>query len=127
MRKAGIALAGALGDLLETADVVVDCTPKNVAARNVAVYRQQNIKLILQGGEKHEVTGHSFVGRELRERDRPRLHPRRLVQHDVDGPHTDGAQARRAAPEGSRDFAAAGHRPVGEPSRRHHEHTGART
>ena len=54
-------LAGALGDLLETADVVVDCTPKNVAARNVAVYRQKNAKFILQGGEKHEVTGHSFV------------------------------------------------------------------
>ncbi len=61
MRKAGIDLAGVLGDLLETADVVVDCTPKNVAARNVEVYRQQNIKFILQGGEKHEVTGHSFV------------------------------------------------------------------
>ncbi|MDQ1901989.1 MULTISPECIES: type II glyceraldehyde-3-phosphate dehydrogenase [unclassified Paracoccus (in: a-proteobacteria)] len=61
MRKAGLDLAGALGDLLETADVVVDCTPKNVAARNVAVYRQKNAKFILQGGEKHEVTGHSFV------------------------------------------------------------------
>lgn len=61
MRKAGLHLAGTLGELLRTADVVVDCTPKNVAARNVAVYRQKNIKFILQGGEKHEVTGHSFV------------------------------------------------------------------
>ncbi|MCL4748337.1 MAG: type II glyceraldehyde-3-phosphate dehydrogenase, partial [Burkholderiaceae bacterium] len=61
MRKAGLDVAGALGDLLRTTDVVVDCTPKNVAARNVAVYRQKNVKFILQGGEKHEVTGHSFV------------------------------------------------------------------
>ncbi len=61
MRKEGIDVAGALGDLLRIADLVVDCTPKNVAARNVTIYRKRNVKFILQGGEKHEVTGHSFV------------------------------------------------------------------
>ena len=61
MREAGLDLAGTLDDLLGDADVVVDCTPKNVAAKNVETYRQQGIKFIVQGGEKHEVTGHSFV------------------------------------------------------------------
>lgn len=61
MREAGLDLAGTLGDLLGTVDVVVDCTPKKVAAKNVETYRQKGMKFILQGGEKHEVTGHSFV------------------------------------------------------------------
>ncbi|MCT8999906.1 type II glyceraldehyde-3-phosphate dehydrogenase [Chelativorans intermedius] len=61
MREAGLDLSGTLDDLLGTADVIVDCTPKKVAARNVEIYRQRGTKFILQGGEKHEVTGHSFV------------------------------------------------------------------
>lgn len=61
MREAGHELAGTLGDLLGKADVIVDCTPKKVAAKNVEIYRQKGTKFILQGGEKHEVTGHSFV------------------------------------------------------------------
>lgn len=61
MRGAGLEVAGTLEDLLGAADVVVDCTPKKVAARNVEVYRRRGIGFILQGGEKHEVTGHSFV------------------------------------------------------------------
>ena len=61
MRDAGLGVAGTLEDLLGAADVVVDCTPKRVAAKNVEIYRQKGIKFIVQGGEKHEVTGHSFV------------------------------------------------------------------
>jgi len=61
MRTAGLALAGTLDDLLNQVDVVVDCTPKRVAAKNVDVYRRRGIKFIVQGGEKHEATGHSFV------------------------------------------------------------------
>jgi len=61
MRDAGLDVAGALDDLLKAADVVVDCTPKRVASKNVELYRQKGIKFIVQGGEKHEVTGHSFV------------------------------------------------------------------
>ena len=48
-------------DLLGGSDIVVDCTPKRVAAKNVEVYRARRIKFILQGGEKHDATGHSFV------------------------------------------------------------------
>ena len=43
------------------ADIVVDCTPKRIAAKNIDVYRRHGLKFILQGGEKHSATGHSFV------------------------------------------------------------------
>jgi glyceraldehyde-3-phosphate dehydrogenase (NAD(P)) len=61
MTANGIEVAGNLDELLATADVVVDCTPKKVAAANVETYRTMGKKFILQGGEKHDVTGHSFV------------------------------------------------------------------
>ena len=61
MRQAGITVVGTLDDLLSEADVVIDCTPKRVAAKNVETYRGLGRKFILQGGEKHAVTGHSFV------------------------------------------------------------------
>lgn len=61
MRAAGVEIAGTLDDLLDQTDLVVDCTPKRVAAQNVETYRRRGVKFIVQGGEKHAVTGHSFV------------------------------------------------------------------
>lgn len=61
MRKAGLQVAGTLEELLGQVDVIVDCTPKRVAAKNVETYRRRGLKFILEGGEKHAVTGHSFV------------------------------------------------------------------
>ena len=61
MRDAGLDTAGTLDDLLGKSDVVVDCTPKRIAAQNVEAYRRRGIKFVLQGGEKHAATGHSFV------------------------------------------------------------------
>ncbi len=61
MRAAGLDVAGTLDELLDQADVVVDCTPKHVAAKNIDGYRRRGVKFIVQGGEKHETTGHSFV------------------------------------------------------------------
>ena len=61
MRSAGITVAGTLKDLLAQSDVIVDCTPKGVAGENFAVYRKAGVKAIFQGGEKHSLTGHSFV------------------------------------------------------------------
>lgn len=61
MRDAGLSVAGTLDELLDAADLVVDCTPKRIAAQNVGVYRDRKLKFIVQGGEKHDVTGHSFV------------------------------------------------------------------
>lgn len=61
LRVAGIDVAGGLTDLIAAADVVVDCTPKKVAAGNIETYRRASTKFIVQGGEKHAATGHSFV------------------------------------------------------------------
>lgn len=61
MKAAGIPIAGALNDLLSQVDVIVDCTPKGVGARNLERYREAGVKAIYQGGEKHSMTGHSFV------------------------------------------------------------------
>lgn len=61
MKAAGIPVAGTLEDLLDKADVVADCTPKGIGAKNLEHYRSVGVKAILQGGEKHSLTGHSFV------------------------------------------------------------------
>lgn len=61
MKQAKLDVSGTLDDLLGTAEIVVDCTPKKIAATNVARYRERGVKFVLQGGEKHQVTGHSFV------------------------------------------------------------------
>jgi glyceraldehyde-3-phosphate dehydrogenase (NAD(P)) len=60
-KNAGISIDGELSDLLRKAQVVIDCAPKKVGAENVKKYQDAKIKFILQGGEKHSVTGHSFV------------------------------------------------------------------
>lgn len=60
-RGAGQEQAGTLEDLTRQADVIVDCTPKRVAAANAVLYRRLGKKFIVQGGEKHDLTGHSFV------------------------------------------------------------------
>jgi glyceraldehyde-3-phosphate dehydrogenase (NAD(P)) len=61
MGAAGIPAAGALHDLLKQVDVVADATPKKIAAANLQRYRAAGVKSIFQGGEKHDLTGHSFV------------------------------------------------------------------
>lgn len=61
MAQAGQPVAGDLADLLDLADVVVDCTPKHVGAANAEGYRRAGKPFIVQGGEGHAVTGHSFV------------------------------------------------------------------
>jgi glyceraldehyde-3-phosphate dehydrogenase (NAD(P)) len=61
MRAAGVPVAGILGDILNTLDVVTDATPKKVASTNLERYRATGVKSIFQGGEKHSLTGHSFV------------------------------------------------------------------
>jgi glyceraldehyde-3-phosphate dehydrogenase (NAD(P)) len=61
MREAGLKIEGTLDDVLKEAQVVVDCAPKKVGAANVQKYTDAKVKFIIQGGEKHSVTGHSFV------------------------------------------------------------------
>ena len=61
MRAAGIPVAGILDDVLKQIDVVADATPKKVAVANFEQYKSTGVKSIFQGGEKHSLTGHSFV------------------------------------------------------------------
>ena len=61
MRTAGILVAGVLDDLVSQIDIVADATPKKVASANLEKYRAIGVKSVFQGGEKHSLTGHSFV------------------------------------------------------------------
>lgn len=61
MGAAGLAVKGRLEDLLAVTDVVVDCTPKEVAAKNRDLYAAKTVKAIFQGGETHALAGYSFV------------------------------------------------------------------
>lgn len=61
MKDSGIPIAGNLDDLLKQIDVIVDCTPKGFGAKNLELYKKASVKAIYQGGEKHSLTGHSFV------------------------------------------------------------------
>lgn len=61
MRAQGIPLKGTLDDLLPQVDIVADATPKKIAPANLGKYRAAGVKSIFQGGEKHSLTGHSFV------------------------------------------------------------------
>lgn len=61
MRASGLTIQGALDDLLKRIDVIVDCTPKGIGARNLERYRAAKVRSVFQGGEKHALTGHSFV------------------------------------------------------------------
>ena len=61
MRRGGLPVKGELDELLAQVDVVVDCTPKKIAARNRERYAARRVKAIFQGGETHELTGYSFV------------------------------------------------------------------
>jgi glyceraldehyde-3-phosphate dehydrogenase (NAD(P)) len=61
MEAAGVPVAGTLEDLLKQTDIVVDCTPKGIGAKNKESYQAAGVKAIWQGGEKHELAGYSFV------------------------------------------------------------------
>jgi glyceraldehyde-3-phosphate dehydrogenase (NAD(P)) len=61
LAASGLDPAGTLSDLLEQTDVVVDATPKTVGATLFDRYRDAGVKVVYQGGEKHELTGVSFV------------------------------------------------------------------
>jgi glyceraldehyde-3-phosphate dehydrogenase (NAD(P)) len=42
MTNAGLDVKGNLGDLIKAADVMVDCTPKKIAAKNIEKYNNQD-------------------------------------------------------------------------------------
>jgi len=60
MQKAGMSIAGNFADALSSADLVIDAAPKGVTAKNVAQYIAEQKPFIVNGGEKHSLTGFSF-------------------------------------------------------------------
>ena len=58
----GITPDGDLNSLLDGVDLIVDATPKKIGKENIGKhYKPRKLKAIVQGGEKHETTGTSFV------------------------------------------------------------------
>lgn len=55
-----IEVSGGLNDMLNNADIVVDCTPDGIGEKNKSIYEKVGIKAIWQGGEEHELAGFSF-------------------------------------------------------------------
>ncbi len=60
-KDAGIEVSGTINDLYDQLDIIVDCTPEGVGARNKTdVYEKKGLKAIFEGGEKHDRIGQSF-------------------------------------------------------------------
>ncbi|HYY92010.1 MAG TPA: type II glyceraldehyde-3-phosphate dehydrogenase, partial [Candidatus Dormibacteraeota bacterium] len=60
MKKSGVEVSGTLEELLRKVDVMIDCTPAGLGAKNKVMYDKAGVKSIFQGGEKHDLTGSSF-------------------------------------------------------------------
>ena len=58
--EADIPVKGTIDELYEKIDVMVDCTPGGVGAKNKADYEKMGVKGIFQGGEKNDLIGKSF-------------------------------------------------------------------
>lgn len=60
-KDAGIEISGTIDDLYDQLDIMVDCTPGGVGAKNKEnIYQKKGLKAIFEGGEKHEQIGKSF-------------------------------------------------------------------
>ncbi len=60
-KEAGIKISGTIEDLIEKADIIVDCSPKPYGSENKEKYYVPNkVKAIFQGGENSEVAEVSF-------------------------------------------------------------------
>jgi len=59
-KKAGVPIAGTIQQMIDAADIVVDCTPGGVGEQNKHIYEKAGVKAIWQGGEEHELAGFSF-------------------------------------------------------------------
>jgi len=58
----GISISGALEELIQKVDVVLDATSAGVGAKNKELYTKYNKKAIFQGGEKNSVADVFFHG-----------------------------------------------------------------
>lgn len=60
MRKSGLTVEGDFHAALSGADIVVDTSPEGITAKNIPIYEETKKPFIVNGGEKHELTGFSF-------------------------------------------------------------------
>src|SRR5260370_6954074 len=60
MKKAGIEVSGVLEELIKKADVMIDCTPAGLGAKNKAQYNKLGVKSVFQGVERHNLTRSPF-------------------------------------------------------------------
>src|SRR5207247_10397231 len=61
MKRSGVEVAVILEYLLRKIDVIIDSTPAGLEEKNKVLYDKVGVKSIFQGGEKHDLTGSSFV------------------------------------------------------------------
>lgn len=59
-KEADIEISGTIEDLYPELDIIVDCTPEGIGAKNKLIYEKKGLKAIFQGGEKHDQIGQSF-------------------------------------------------------------------
>ncbi|MBM4241558.1 MAG: phosphorylating glyceraldehyde-3-phosphate dehydrogenase [Euryarchaeota archaeon] len=58
---AGVQVSGTVDEMFDKADIVVDCTPEGMGAKNKEnIYEKRDLKAIFEGGEKHDAIGLSF-------------------------------------------------------------------
>jgi glyceraldehyde-3-phosphate dehydrogenase (NAD(P)) len=60
MRRGGVELAGDFETALRNADLVIDTSPEGITAKNLPKYEEAKKPFIINGGEKHAITGFSF-------------------------------------------------------------------
>ncbi|MEQ8625987.1 hypothetical protein [Ekhidna sp.] len=65
MQQADVSITGTMTDLLDVADLAVDCTPKNIAAQNVETYRERKMKFILQEMKSTEPLATLLIKRKI--------------------------------------------------------------
>jgi len=58
--EAGLEISGTIDELYDKLDIIVDCTPEGIGAKNKETYKKMGLKGIFQGGEKHDAIGLSF-------------------------------------------------------------------
>jgi len=56
----GVKVTGVTEDLVDIADIIIDCTPGKLGVNNMDMYKSFGTKAIWQGGEKHAPIGVSF-------------------------------------------------------------------
>lgn len=58
--KSNICIDGTIDEMIENADIVIDCTPNKIGEENKNIYNKYDVKIIWQGGESKDIALKSF-------------------------------------------------------------------